>query len=143
MFLYLPRSNLIPARHVSAKSTRFCLFLLSARHYKLTSLSLTLPSLLSISPLPSHIYTSHLLRNTDHSVQKTTPKPIPSNTGMDFRMLRVCPSKNYECYECWGFLVLIETSVGVYLLYSMSLWCYFLMVEVLFRMSSQGKREER
>ena len=59
-------------RHVSAKSTRFCLFLF-ARPPKLTF----------FSPLPTRF-------TTERSVQKTTPRTIPSNTDMDFRMLRVC-----------------------------------------------------
>lgn len=59
---------------------------------------------------------------------------------MDFRMLRVCPLKLYECYECWGFVVLIEASVGV-------LFVVFDVFVVLFfdggAMSSPGKGEER
>lgn len=48
---------------------------------------LTLPCLLSIFPTRFE---------TDRSVQKTTPRTIPSNTGTDFRMLRVCTLKHYE-----------------------------------------------
>ena len=95
------------------------------------------------SPVP-HKLTSFLscpsfppVSKIERSVRRTTPRTIPSNTDMDFRMLRVCTLKLYEiCWFCYN-----RSWYWICCFFYSTYLRYFLMVEVAIVVTGKERSE--